>query len=161
MNKTYGTASRGNAIRFSPIIIKRLLAILFYFTQSVGCMHTVPNMNNIDILVCFHLIQVYKTHNKQMENEGEDKGIIELPELKGHSNWTTYRDKFLSNILNITGARNIPLTYVVDESDRPRIIRASPLSKSTRSIFPMTQYLRRKPPIMARRTLRITPRCGY
>ena len=57
--------------------------------------------------------------------DGEEDTIIELPELKGHSNWTTYRDKFLSNLSNMIGSRNIPLTYVVDETERLRITRAT------------------------------------
>ena len=129
LNKTYGTASRGNAIRFSPIVIKRVSSILFHFTQSVGCLHTVPDLDGIDIPACFHLIQVYETHMKRKDIEGEEEGIIELPELKGHANWTTYRDKFMSNLSNITGARNIALSYVINEAERTRITRISPLKE--------------------------------
>lgn len=125
INKTYGSNTRTRNIRFSPIVIKRLSAVLFHFTQSVGCIHCIPNMENIDAGAFPDLIQTYETHKKRVEQSDEDDGMIELPELKGHSNWTTYRDKFLSNLAIITGVRHIPLTYVVDEADRPRITRTT------------------------------------
>lgn len=125
INKTYAGNARTRNTRFSPIVIKRLSAILFHFSQSVGCIHCIPNIENIDAGAFPDLIQTYETHKKRLERDDEESGIIELPELKGHSNWTTYRDKFLSNLAIMMGVRHTPLTYVVDESDRPRITRAT------------------------------------
>ena len=125
LNKTFGTGNRGNTVRFSPVVIKRLSAILFYFVQSVGCLHTIPDIDGIDVELCTNLVQVYEGYKKKREVDGEEDTIIELPELKGHSNWTTYRDKFESNLSNMIGSRNIPLSYVIDESERPRITRAT------------------------------------
>ena len=127
INKTFGNAARNTAIRFSPIIIRRLVAILFHYVQAVGCMHCVPNLENIDINACSDLIQAYDAYQKRKSSDGDDDAIIELPELKGHSNWITYRDKFLSNLTNTIGSRNIPLLYVVDETQRPRVTQATPL----------------------------------
>ena len=125
LNKTFGRGNRGSAVRFSPVVIKRLSAILFYFVQSVGCLHTIPDIDRIDVDLCANLVQVYDAYKKRREIDREDDTIIELPELKGHSNWTTYRDKFESNLSNMIGSRNIPLSYVTDESERPRITRAT------------------------------------
>ena len=125
LNKTFGRGNRGNTVRFSPVVIKRLSAILFYFVQSVGCLHTIPDIDGIDVELCTNLVQVYEGYKKKREVDGEEDTIIELPELKGHSNWTTYRDKFESNLSNMIGSRNIPLSYVIDESERPRITRAT------------------------------------
>ena len=125
LNKTFGRGNRGNTVRFSPVVIKRLSATLFYFVQSVGCLHTIPDIDGIDVELCTNLVQVYEGYKKKREVDGEEDTIIELPELKGHSNWTTYRDKFESNLSNMIGSRNIPLSYVIDESERPRITRAT------------------------------------
>ena len=125
LNKTFGRCNRGNTVRFSPVVIKRLSATLFYFVQSVGCLHTIPDIDAIDVELCTNLVQVYEGYKKKREVDGEEDTIIELPELKGHSNWTTYRDKFESNLSNMIGSRNIPLSYVIDESERPRITRAT------------------------------------
>ena len=127
INKTFGSATANRAIRFSPIIMRRLIAILFHFIQAVGCIHSVPNIDNIDINSCSDFIQAYDTFQKRKQADGDEEALIELPELKGHANWTTYRDKFLSNLANINGARNVALSYVVNEADRPRITRATPL----------------------------------
>ena len=127
LNKTFGGTNQSTAIRFSPIIIKRLSAVLFHFVLSVGCIHTVPDIDNIDVPMCTHLIQVHDTFKGRKEAEGEDEAMIELPELKVHINWTTYRDKFISNLSNMIGTRNIPLSYVIDDTNRPRVTHTTPL----------------------------------
>lgn len=127
INKTFGNGTRNSTIQFSPIIMKRLTAILYHFVQAVGCMHCIPNIANITVDACLDLIQAYDAYQKRITTDGDDEVLIELPELKGHANWTTYRDKFISNLGNINGSRNVPLLYVVDETDRPRITRATPL----------------------------------
>ena len=127
INKTFGGSNRSTSIRFSPIVVKRLSVVLFHFVLSVECIHTIPDIDNIDAPMCVHLVQVHDTFKSRKEAEGEDEAMIELPELKGHSNWTTYRDKFISNLSNMIGTRNIPLSYVIDTTDRPRVARATPL----------------------------------
>ena len=127
INKTFGSGTRNTTVRFSPIVTKRLVSVLFHFVQAIGCMHCIPNMDNVDINSCPELIQAYDAYQKRRDKIGDDDSLIELPELKGHANWTTYRDKFISNLSNINGARNIPLLYVVNEAARPRVVRATPL----------------------------------
>ena len=92
LNKTFGWNNRANAIHFSHIITKRLSAVLFYFIQLVGCVHTIPHINNVDVPLYTGLIQVYEAYKKRKDAEGEDEAIIEFPELKGHINWITYQD---------------------------------------------------------------------
>ena len=127
INKTFGNVTANRVIRFSPIIMRRLIAILFHFIQAVGCIHCVPNIDNIDINSCSDFIQAYDAFQKRKQADGDEEALIELPELKGHANWTTYRDKFLSNLANINGARNVALSYVINDADRPQITRATPL----------------------------------
>jgi len=127
INKTFGNGARNSAIQFSPIIMKQLTAILYHFVQAVGCMHCIPNIMNITVEACSDLILAYDAYLKRKDSDGDDEALIKLPELKGHSNWTTYRDKFISNLGNINGAWNVSLLYVVDETDRPRITCATPL----------------------------------
>ena len=86
LNKAFGGSNWTIAIRFSPIVIKRLSAVLFHFVQSVGCIHTIPDIDNIDEPMCIHLVQVHDTYRSRKDAEGEDEAIIELPELKGHIN---------------------------------------------------------------------------
>ena len=126
INKTYGGRST-RPIRFSPIVMKRMVAVLFHFAQAVGCFHRIPDMANIDRDLCTDLILTYEAHISRKEFDGDEDGIIELPELKGHSNWTSYRDKFESNLANMVGSRFTPLSYIIDDTERPRITRATPL----------------------------------
>ena len=126
LNKTFGGSNRMTSIQFSPIVIKRLSAILFHYVLSVDCIHTVPDIDNIDIPACVHLVQVHDTYKSRKDAEGDEEAIIELPELRGHVNWTTYRDKFMSNLSNMIGTRNVLLSYVINDSDRSHISRATP-----------------------------------
>ncbi len=87
------------------------------------------DMDNIDVDVCPELIQAFEAHQKRKNQDGDEELLIELPELKGHSNWTAYRDKFVANLAVINGSRNIPLLYVVDETDWTRITGTTPLFK--------------------------------
>ena len=126
VNKTYG-ARTTRPIMFSTIVMKRLIATLFHFTQAVRCFHSIPNTVNINEDSCGALIAVYEAHTSRKDFDGDEDGIIELPDLKGHANWTVYRDKFESNLANMMGTRYTPLSYVINAMERPRIIRSTPL----------------------------------
>ena len=62
VNKTFGGARANSAIRFSPIVMKRLIAILFHFVQAVECMYCVPDLDNIDVHLCSDLILAFEAH---------------------------------------------------------------------------------------------------
>ncbi len=88
INKTYGNVAANESIRFSPIIMRRLVAILFHFVQAVGCIHCVPNIDNVDIDACSDFIHAYDAYLKRKQADGDEEVLIDLPELKGHTNWT-------------------------------------------------------------------------
>ena len=116
INKTMTNAA--NPVRFSPVVMDRILAVIHHFIQAVTCFHTVPDMALIDRQIAGELIEPYRTYKQFSSEEIDEEILISLPELKGHENWISYRDKFLSNLKNTPGSNGTPLSYVVDETPR-------------------------------------------
>ena len=72
----------------------------------------------IDCQTAGNLIEPYRTYKQFSSDEVDEEILISLPELKGHENWISYPDKFLSNLNNTPGSNGTPLSYVVDETPR-------------------------------------------
>ena len=107
-----------NPIRFSLIIMDRLLSVIHHCIQAVSCFHIMPNIELINREIAFKLIEPYYLYKKYKTDEIDDRVLITLPDLKGHENWISYRDKFLSNLDNILRSNGTPLAYVVDDTPR-------------------------------------------
>ena len=60
----------------------------FTMWYLVGCLHYIPNMDDIDINTCPGLIQALDYHQRQRITDSDNEVIIELPELNGCLNWT-------------------------------------------------------------------------
>ena len=106
-------------VRFSPVVVDRILAVVYHYVQSVTCFHTVPDIDLINRDEAMSMIDPYRMYRQFKENEVDEDILIDLPDLKGHENWITFRDKFLSNLINTPGSNGTPLLYIVDQTDRP------------------------------------------
>ena len=128
INKSYsaGTAKK-TGIRFSPVVMKRLIGTVFFFTQAVNCFHHIPDLDLVEVDSVTEFCKVYDAFLTLKNNKDSDDATIELPTLKGHENWITWRDKFSSNLEYMIGTRNTPLSYIIDETDREGITRHTPL----------------------------------
>ena len=82
--------------------------------QAAVCFHMLPDKELIDRDRAMALIEPYRIYMKFKEEEIDNEVIIDLPELKGHDNWISFRDKFTSNLSNAPGSNGEPLLYVVD-----------------------------------------------
>ena len=107
-----------NPVQFSPIITDRLLSVIHHFIQAVSCFHTMANIELITRDVLMELIEPYRFYKRNKTEEADNEVLISLPDLKGHENWISYRDKFLSNLDNLPGSNGTPLAYVVDATPR-------------------------------------------
>ena len=113
------TINKSNSpVRFSPVISNRIIAVLHYFIQAVTCFHTVPDLATIDRDEATALVDPYNAYIKFKDLDADEDVIIDLPVLKGHENWIQYRDKFMSNLTNMTGSNGTPLAYVIDDTER-------------------------------------------
>ena len=107
-----------NPVRFPPIMMDRLLSVSHHFVQAVSCFHTMPDIDLIDRETSLSLIDPYRVYKRFETTDVDEEVLITLLELKGHENWITYRDKFLSNLGNIVGSNGTPISYVVDKTPR-------------------------------------------
>ena len=117
-NINKGALNVNNPVRFSPVVMDRLLAVTHYFIQSAVCFHMLPDITLIDRDRAMALIEPYRMYIKFKNEELDDEILIDLPELKGHENWISFRDKFMSNLSNTPGSNGTPLLYVIDRTER-------------------------------------------
>ena len=110
--------SAANPVRFSPVVMDRLFAVIHYFIQATTCFHTLPDIELIDRQMAMELIEPYRSYKQFSTEEVDEEILITLPELKGHENWISYRDKSLSNLQNTPGSNGTPLSYVVNRTQR-------------------------------------------
>ena len=64
------------------------------------------------------LIESYRIYMEFNDEEMDDEVIIDLPELKGHDNWISFRDKFMSNLSITPDSNGAPLLYVINPTKR-------------------------------------------
>ena len=126
-NINKGAMNGDNPTRFSPVVMDRLLAVTHFFIQAAVCFHMLPDLELIDRDRAMALIEPYRIYIKFKDEEIDDEVIIDLPELKGHENWISFRDKFMSNLSNTPGSNGSPLLYVVDRTERLVTRQGQPL----------------------------------
>jgi len=105
-------------VRFSPVVMDRILAVVHHYIQSVTCFHTIPDINLINRQEAMRMIDPYRLYCQFKDDDVDEEILIDLPDLKGHENWITFRDKFLSNLMNTPGSNGTPLLYTVDQNAR-------------------------------------------
>ena len=116
INKVY--ANRNPPIRLSPLVISRLMGVLYYYTVSTSLLHYLPDPLQVSVDITEAAGGWYRRHkySKSVSEEIDDDN--DVPKLDGHKNWITFRDKFLNKLMNTQADRYLPLAYVLDESVR-------------------------------------------
>ena len=102
---------------FTPVLINKLVGVMYYFNTAVKVFHCVPDINQVDSDEAMEYANVYKETilNEDKEDEAKDP---QLPELNDAKDWTPFKEAFL-HMLSVTyGARKIPLSYLVDNTPR-------------------------------------------
>lgn len=105
---------------FTPVIVSRLIGVLYYFHTAVHLFHCIPDLNLVDATTASNYGRSYLQHSAAKENDGDiDK--IELSSLNEAKDWTPFREKF-SQLLDLTlGAHKLPIRYVIDETNRTHL----------------------------------------
>ena len=117
LNKTFASAGAANRIYFSPPVISQLCGCLFYYNHCVNTLHIIPDVMEVDI----EFLQSNYSHYKELnstEDDDSDAEDVEIPTLKGHDNWTRWRDAFIANLSTTIGSRGIPIDYLIDSTER-------------------------------------------
>lgn len=132
VNKTFATASvAALRVYFNPIIINRLVGCVNYFNHIIHTFHTVTDIQLITIPISTGLAALWiREKNELNATKDEDDDDIEIPKLKGSANWTSFRDSFLHKLARTPSARNFPLQYIIDDTERSATRANSPLIES-------------------------------
>ena len=127
LNKTFGAllATNRNRVYFNIRAVKNLTAI-HYYTSRCLALNKIPDIRILDIpQAVIYMENRYINYANSKEDVKVDK--IKVPEFTG-DNWILFRDKFVVQLRNISGSRDIPLEYVIrqDPGDENLVESESP-----------------------------------
>ena len=120
-NKTFGNASAANRrVYYSPVKMNRIVGTAFYFILSVHALHTIPDIALIDAEMASQLGDTYDEFiGATAANDDDDPVDINIPVLKGSSNWVEWKEKLHLKLAHLSSKRGFPLAYVIDTTARP------------------------------------------
>ena len=74
---------------FTPVLINKLVGVMYYFNTAVKVFHCVPDINQVDSDEAMEYANVYKETilNEDQEDEAKDQ---QLPELNDAKDWTPF-----------------------------------------------------------------------
>lgn len=115
-NKTWMSSSQTHLQSFfSPVIINKLLGIVYYFKTAVTLFHTIPDSKKITDALTISYGRSYAQSLRKKPTTDDD---TTLPELTDSKNWTKYKDAFKMYLSTTYGARDIPISYVINDTQR-------------------------------------------
>ena len=126
INKTYNNANP--PVRVSPLVMGRLIGLLFVYVVSTEILHSIPDPIN----VTQRMAQDYGNHYrryKAYKSNSNDEDEVKLPKLDGHKNWITFRDQMENKLSQLDGSKYLNLSYVIDMTPRPVTSPRSPFTE--------------------------------
>jgi len=75
---------------YSPIVIARINAVIYYNDQCVNSYHTLPDLSAIDTDWADELVKIHRQIGVSKKNDSEDEEDIKVSILKGASNWVEF-----------------------------------------------------------------------
>ena len=109
LNKTFGALGRTNAnhVYFNIRAAKNLYAIHYYVSRCLA-LNKIPDIRIIDIPGAVTYME-----NRIIASKDDDNlDTIKIPVFNG-DNWIQFRDKFIVQLRNTNGTKDIPLEYVI------------------------------------------------
>jgi hypothetical protein len=126
INKSYVNANR--PIRVSPLIIDRLMGVLFTFSVATEIVYNIPDFINVTMGMAQSFGRDYRWFKNSKSNEKDDDDL-KLPQLEGHKNWIMFRDQFENKLSQTMGCKYSSLSYVIDTTPRPATSQRNPMSE--------------------------------
>ena len=105
LNKTFATVStQALCAYYNPIAMNHLVGYLHYFQYLLYTFHSIMDIEEIslDKLNVFSDFWTKFSNNEEEPNEDDE---VEIPQLKDHTNWTSFRDAFLFKLRDVKGSR--------------------------------------------------------
>jgi len=118
LNKTFATAStQALRVYYNPIAINRLVGCLYYFQNLLYTFHSIMDIDLIGMHESDTFSDFWTKFSNDEEKSKEDDEV-EIPQLKGHTNWTSFRDAFLFKLRAVKCSRGFSMEYLLDEESR-------------------------------------------
>ena len=119
INKAFvSNPSQANRIYFSPPLMSRFLGSFFYCSICYYNFHVIPDLQQIDAKFAIANYKIHQDLTNSETNESDQDINIQLPDLKGASNWRSFRDAFEMK-LGITKSKSgFSINYVIGPTPR-------------------------------------------
>ena len=119
INKTFGVNPNPDLrVHFAPPLMTRMMGALFYCNICYHRLHQIPDIRLITAEIASDSYKVYEDlHNSEMK-ESDQEIEVQVPELKGATNWRSFRDAFEMKLEILKSKAGFPLNYVVDQTPR-------------------------------------------
>ena len=101
---------------YTPIVIARLVGILYYANAGINILHQIPDVHAITAADASSYHKLYT--NIQSGEEADEPDNVVVPTLSDVKGWMSFKENFLLLLGLTKGARAIPLDYVVDTTRR-------------------------------------------
>ena len=101
---------------FTPIVIGRLVGVLYYVNAGINILHQIPDVHSITSANASAYNKLY--NNLQNGEEADEPDNVVVPALSDVKGWMSFKENFLLLLGLTKGARGIPLDYVVDNTLR-------------------------------------------
>ena len=119
LNKTFGqNPDPAKKVYFPPPVVNRLMGCLFYSKVCYYDFHVIPDLSIITRAKASDYYKVYEGLLEENKAEPEKDVETTIPELKGASNWRSFRDLVTMKLSMIQGKAGFPIVYVIDKTDR-------------------------------------------
>ena len=106
---------------FSPVLVNKLLGVLYYYHTAVYLFHSIPDLNLVDNPSAIQYGRIYNQNDTEKDNDGDISDKIVLPELSEAKDWTPFKEKFFQLLELTIGAHKMPVRYVVDGTVRTHL----------------------------------------
>lgn len=100
---------------FNPVVINRLVGMLYYFHTTVQLFHTIPDTEEVTAARATSYGNLFTTATAK---DDEDADKITVPPFQDTKGWMNFKDNFVLMLSLNKGFRGIPLDYIVDTTPR-------------------------------------------
>ena len=117
-NKLFGNLAAARRIYFPPNRIRRIKAIVVYFQRCIT-INQIPDIRLIDLNRINEFVLKYDAWTASSDDVDD---IVKQKEIKfDSSKFKTFRDKLVTLLCAVRGARGITLEYVIRDNDAGRV----------------------------------------
>ena len=118
LNKTFATSSAAALrVHYNPGAIGRIVGCFYYFYHLVHSFHSMMDISTISMDVVNRFSSFWDARNNE-KTESNDEDDVNIPELKGHTNWISFKYAFMVKLRAMKNQRVFLMEYLLDDEPR-------------------------------------------